>query len=325
MAKLKPEWSWDSRLPMDILEPVMGMALGKPLVALVGLSHRPPQLGLGVTREAESQQTGNSYREGSLPFGWGSIHTAGVPALGASDVGLAPLAALIQGILSQTPSRPLSTCGQPIPQGRLVGGENPHKPASPWQGRKAENAGWDCSPKNLLFSQETRLSKARICLGWSQRLLTDLLGQCPELSGELVFYLGANKSPLMRSLCQQLEPGSSHCQPAAKAQGCIPLQLGSLLAPQNILEEAGEGVPAPPLCQPSLFKGYLPQVLPDYRERVRRGWMGGAYRDQSWENHPPPFLLHSGRAGGHVKHSQATHLPAPQASGLLLTCSSKPL
>lgn len=35
MAKLKPEcWSWDSRLPMDILEPVIGTALGKPQVAL---------------------------------------------------------------------------------------------------------------------------------------------------------------------------------------------------------------------------------------------------------------------------------------------------
>lgn len=56
----------DTRLPMDIGEPVMGMALVKPLVALAGLSHRPPQHGLGVTREP--QQTGNSDREGSLPF-----------------------------------------------------------------------------------------------------------------------------------------------------------------------------------------------------------------------------------------------------------------
>lgn len=53
---------------MDIGEPMMGMALVKPLVALAGLSPRPPQRGLGVTREAEHQQTGHSDREGSLPF-----------------------------------------------------------------------------------------------------------------------------------------------------------------------------------------------------------------------------------------------------------------
>lgn len=46
MAKWKPEcWSWDSMLPVGILEPVMGMALVKPLVALVGLSQKPHSLG----------------------------------------------------------------------------------------------------------------------------------------------------------------------------------------------------------------------------------------------------------------------------------------
>lgn len=45
MAKWKPErWSWDSMLPMGILEPEMGMAPVKPLVALVGLSQRPHSL-----------------------------------------------------------------------------------------------------------------------------------------------------------------------------------------------------------------------------------------------------------------------------------------
>lgn len=32
-------------------------------------------------------------------------------------------------------------------------------------------------PPNLLFSQKIRLSKARICPGWCQQLLLDLLGQ----------------------------------------------------------------------------------------------------------------------------------------------------
>ena len=32
-------------------------------------------------------------------------------------------------------------------------------------------------PPNLLFSQEIRLSRARIRPGWSQQLLLDLLGQ----------------------------------------------------------------------------------------------------------------------------------------------------
>lgn len=56
--------------------------------------------------------------------------------------------------------------------------ENPHKPQSPWQGHQM-----GLEPPNLLSSQETRLSKARICPGWSQQLLTGKLGkpwgQCP--------------------------------------------------------------------------------------------------------------------------------------------------
>lgn len=121
--------------------------------------------------------------------------------------------------------------------------------------------------------------------------------------------LGAKERPLMRSLCELQEPGPSHCWTAEKGWGHISPQLGTLLAHQDILKQAGEGVPASPLWQPFLFKGYLPQVLPNYRMGERRE--GGACGDQSWENCPPPSLpLWVGR--GPAQHRQATHSQPPR-------------
>lgn len=56
--------------------------------------------------------------------------------------------------------------------------------------------------------------------------------------------LGAKERPLMRSLCELQEPGPSHCWTAEKGWGHISPQLGTLLAHQDILKQAGEG------CQP---------------------------------------------------------------------------
>lgn len=199
-----------------------------------------------------------------------------------------------------------------------------HKPASPWQGRKAGGAGWDRSPKTCFPPRRPDFQRPGYAQagpkGCSLTCWGKPGGQRPELSGELVPCLGANERHLMRCLCQQREPGPSHCQLAGKAQARIPPQSGPLVASQNILEQAGEGVPAPPLCQPFLFKGYLPQVLQDYRGRGERR---GLWRSELRKS-PPTLLFHSRRAGERVKHSQDTHLPASRATGLLLTCSSTP-
>lgn len=134
----------------------------------------------------------------------------------------------------------------------------PHKPASPWQGRQAGGAGWDCSPKTCFPPRRPDFQRPGYAQagpkGCSLTCWGKPSGQRPELSGELVPCLGANERPLMRRLCQQREPGPSHCQLAGKAQARIPPQSGPLVASQNILEQAGEGVPAPPLCQPSCSK-----------------------------------------------------------------------
>lgn len=174
---------------------------------------------------------------------------------------------------------------------------------------KAGGAGWDCSPKTCFPPRRPDFQRPGYAQagpkGCSLTCWGKPGGQRPELSGELVPCLGANERPLMRYLCQQREPGPSHCQLAGKAQARIPPQSGPLVAPQNTLEQAGEGVPAPPLCQPFLFKGYLPQVLPDYRGRGERR---GRWRAELRKS--PPTLALPVQAGGRACKAQPGHPPS---------------
>lgn len=192
-----------------------------------------------------------------------------------------------------------------------MGGENPHRPVSPRQRSKARDAGWDRSAKPCFSPRRPDFERPGCAQAGPKGCSWTCWGK-PGVSAQSCqgrwhfLCLGANERPLMRSLCHQQEPGPSHCQPTGKGRGCIPPQLGTLLGPQNILGQADEGVPAPPLWQPLLFKGYLPQILGDYKGRCLRSELG---------TYPPPFLFHSRRAAGQVKHSQATHLQPPRPQG----------
>lgn len=197
---------------------------------------------------------GTLGREGSLPLR--QHHTgAGVKSCccPTPNAGLAPSAALIEEILSQTEQA--SVCLRlTYPPGGSAGGENPHKPQSPWQG----GVGWGhrlgLELPNLLSSQETRLSKARICPGWSQQLLMDLLGQALGSEPAQSCRGGGSWHRLFPG-CEGGERGlCASCKsqvPALVSQSKRDLDL---MAPWSILEQAGKGVLAPPLWQPCLFK-----------------------------------------------------------------------
>lgn len=81
--------------------------------------------------------------------------------------------------------------------------------------------------------------------------------------------------------------------------------------------ERGCHTPPPTLLVKASFR------LSQTAEGVRRGLQGSAWGDQSWENGPPPLLLHSGQVCKVQPDQPPPCLPChPQ--GWLLTCSSKP-
>lgn len=157
-------------------------ALQKPLVALVSLLSRPH---VTQARTAQARRhRGRGAHKGWSPLAGESRCLRGntTQALGvkscsrpAPNAGLAPSTALTE-ILSQT--KQASVCPWlSYPPRRSVGAENPHKAQSPRQGRVDWGHRLGLALSNLLSPQETRTSKARICPGWSQQWLMDLLGQ----------------------------------------------------------------------------------------------------------------------------------------------------
>lgn len=178
------------------------------------LSHRPAQLRLGRIRDAEPTADGHPWQGRLAAFearhsGTG-IQSCRCPA---PNAGLAPSAALREEILSQTKQD--SVClWLSYPPGGSVGGENPHKPQSPRQGRVGWGHRLGLEPQNLLSSQETRLFKgqdmprlvpvaahgpAGASPGVSAR--TELWGR-GELALALPWVPRRRERPVVRPLCQ---------------------------------------------------------------------------------------------------------------------------
>lgn len=80
-----------------------------------------------------------------------------------------------------------------------------------------------------------------------------------------------------------------------------------LMAPWSFPEQAGQGVPAPPLWQPCLLK--LTSRPPRLQGEAENRAEGGAGGGQSWENRPPQVLLHWG-GWWWYSAQPGTHLPA---------------
>lgn len=202
-------------------------------------------------------------------------------------------------------------------------------------GSQAGDAGWDCSPKAAFQRRGCAQAGPRSCCWacWGKPR-----GQCLEQSASWHLpRLGAKERPLMRSPCQLREPGPSHCQIAAKGRDaslpnsrpCWPLRTSWSRLVRGC---------SPPLRQPFLFKGDLPQDLPEQREGERRR-KGGACRDQSREKRPPPSPPRGGRRAcpaqaGHplpasccraTVHAPLKATPRPRQAVLLTRPSRHPL
>lgn len=141
----------------------------------------------------------------------------------------------------------------------------------------------------------------------------------------------------MRSPCQLREPGPSHCQIAAKGRDASLPNLRPCWPLRTSWSRLVRGC-SPPLRQPFLFKGDLPQDLPEQREGERRR-KGGACRDQSREKRPPPSPPRGGRRAcpaqaGHplpasccraTVHAPLKATPRPRQAVLLTRPSRHPL
>lgn len=114
-----------------------------------------------------------------------------------------------------------------------MGGENSRKPES-MQGSWAGDAGWDYSLKTYFPPGDLNI-KGQDMPRLVPKAAHRPAGASPGVTGQScqgnwhLLCLGAKEKPLMRSLCQQQEPGLSHCRPTGKGWGYISPHLGTLL------------------------------------------------------------------------------------------------
>lgn len=124
-------------------------------------------------------------------------------------------------------------------------------------------------------------------------LLGQATGPVPGAVGELALALPGCQGEAFDEVSVPAAGAWSQPLSAAKGRGWVPPRVGTLLAPQDIPVQAGEGG-NPPLWQPFLFKGDL-LMISQSRRRVRGGREGPV---ETRAGKAPSSLSSTGRAEG---------------------------